>query len=180
MPSLTLVPSRPLKFPVAKCRSMRALISSPPPHCCVVVVFFFSQYLFICLVASGLSCGTQIFMASREIFHCDAQTPLVVTHRLSSCGSGSVASRQVEYQCPDQGSNPRPLHCQVASSPLDHQGSPLTAVVLDHHPLAPLPLQETPPLSSCLCSLPAHCTFHTASKVVFSGSALTVEVRCLN
>ena len=32
--------------------------------------------------------------------------------------------RHVGSEFPDQGSNPRPLHCKVNSQPLDHQGSP--------------------------------------------------------
>ena len=39
--------------------------------------------------------------------------------------TGLVAPQHVRSQFPDQGSNPRPLHCKADSLPLDHQGSPL-------------------------------------------------------
>ena len=35
-----------------------------------------------------------------------------------------LSLRHVGSECPDQGSNPQPLHCKVNSHPLDHQGSP--------------------------------------------------------
>jgi len=43
-------------------------------------------------------------------------SPAVVAHRLS-CPAACVIF-------PDQGSNPSPLHWQVDSLPLDHQGNP--------------------------------------------------------
>ena len=39
--------------------------------------------------------------------------------------TGLVAPRHAGSEFLDQGSNPRPLHWQVDSLPVDHQGSPL-------------------------------------------------------
>ena len=39
--------------------------------------------------------------------------------------TGLAALQHVGPWFPDQGLNPRPLHCKPDSQPLDHQGSPL-------------------------------------------------------
>ena len=74
------------------------------------------------------SCGKwgPLFIAVRGPFTIAAS--LVVEHRLqmrrlSTCGYGPSRSAACGI-FPDQGSNPCPLHWQVDSQPLLHQGSP--------------------------------------------------------
>ena len=100
----------------------------PPPEICQILklhgdsiqtaglgIFFFlkrmsfsKMYLFICLAASGLSCGTRGFCQ---------------VHRLCGCGTGLVVPEHVGSQLPNQESNPYLLHCKTDASPWDHQGS---------------------------------------------------------
>ena len=74
------------------------LFSPSPLLCCCLL--FFSQYLFICLVASGLSCGTQIFIASlHSFFHCGAQI-LIVTHKLLAVAQGQQPHAKQNINAP--------------------------------------------------------------------------------
>ena len=57
------------------------------------------------------------------------QASAVVVHKLSCPGACGIF--------PDQGSNPRPLHWQADSHPLDHQGSPGSIVVVILHLFSP-------------------------------------------
>ena len=61
-----------------------------------------------CLAAAGLSHSTQDLP-------CGTQAHLL-------CGTRDLSS-------PDQGLNPRPLHCKGDSEPLDHQEVPTTAAL---------------------------------------------------
>ena len=84
------------------------------------------------------SCGEQglLFVAVRWLLIEVAS--LVAEHRLESTGSvatvqGLSCSEECRI-CPEQGWNPCPLHWQVDSLPLSHQGSP-APLFLDCSPL---------------------------------------------
>ena len=72
---------------------------------------FFNTYLFYSLV----------FIAAGGIFHCAAQTPEHIGSVVCSTSAqlmgpkGLVAPQHVRSWCPDQGSNPRPLHWEAGS-----------------------------------------------------------------
>ena len=85
-----------------------------------------------------LCCGAQPSHCSGfsccRVWALGAWASVVVAHRLSSCGSQALEHRlgivahglSCSTACgifPDQGSNPCPLHWQVDSQPLCHQGS---------------------------------------------------------
>ena len=74
------------------------------------------------VVVPGLSLILECGLSSK-------QTSVVETVRLQSVGSVVVVHRPAASRVfPDQGSNPCPLHWQVDSQPLDHQGSPKVKV----------------------------------------------------
>ena len=68
----------------------------------------------------GFSCCRAVALGARA--------SVVVARGLQSAGSAVAAHKpSCSTACgipPDQGSNPRPLHCQADSQPLCHQGSP--------------------------------------------------------
>ena len=71
--------------------------------------------------------------------------------------TGLAALQHVGPWFPDQGLNPRPLHCKPDSQPLDHQGSPLFFLIaLDKYTFI------------CLWSLTAELFF---LPVLFSGAS---------
>ena len=97
---------------------------------------------FVIFGCSGPSSGHMGFLQLRQMvsswnkwasrcsgfFCCRAQalgmqSLVVVTLRLSSCGTGPICS-VVRGVFLDQGVNLCPLHWQADSQPLDHQGSP--------------------------------------------------------
>ena len=53
---------------------------------------------------------------------CAARTPAAC--RPGAAGAGTAAPRRMGPQLPDERLSPRPLHCKVGCSPLDHQGRP--------------------------------------------------------
>ena len=92
--------------------------------------------LFVCLFVCFLAVLGLCFCA-RAFSSCSERGPLFIEVRgpllLRSTGSRRAGSVIVAHGpscsaacgiCPDQGSNPCPLHWQVDSQPLSHQGSP--------------------------------------------------------
>ena len=53
---------------------------------------------------------------------CEARASVVVALGLNCLGAWGILL--------DQGSNPRPLHCQADPQPLDYQGSPISHFVV--------------------------------------------------
>ena len=122
----------------------------------VGTIYFFKKinlFIYLFLAALGIRCCAQALSS------CSEQGPLFIAvrgptavaspaaehglqaHGLSSCGSQAPERRlsSVEHgpRCsaacgifPDQGTNPCPLHWQVDSQPLRHQGSPDTIFLM--------------------------------------------------
>ena len=73
--------------------------------------------LFIYLVVSGLNHGTwHLHCVTWDLLLWRTDSRVVACRRNCSMACGILV--------PDQGLNPRSLHCRVDSQPLDHQGSP--------------------------------------------------------
>ena len=114
---------------------------------CVVLpdknfIYFWLHWVFVAglgfsllrWAGTALHCCTQA--SHRSGFSCcGAQPSVVATHGFTSCRSGFQSTGSVVvvhgFSCsvacgvfPDQGSNPCPLHWQVDTYPLHHQGSP--------------------------------------------------------
>ena len=88
---------------------------------------------FSCCEAQALGAQASVVAACRLQ---GTWASVVVAHRLSSCGSWALEQTSIvvvpglsgSRACgtfPDQGLNPYPLHWQVNSHPLYHQGNPL-------------------------------------------------------
>ena len=76
-------------------------------------------------------CGLLIAVGSLAVEHWlyGMQPSVLAALGLSSCGHGPSCPAACGI-LPDQGRNACPLHWQVDSLPLDHQGSPIICVAL--------------------------------------------------
>ena len=130
--------------------------SSSEYRVCIIscwTIFYFYLFIFLIFIYVFIFWLLRVLVAAHGIFHCGVwalhcsawtslqlwRTGLLVAVRgLSSCCMwaqqlrcvGLVALWHVGPQFPDQGQNPRPLHCKVDSLPLDHQGSPNHPILL--------------------------------------------------
>ena len=118
-PQLSLLPgasSAPVFTP-------RTLLSTAAPSAVLSAAWPYTQFLKIIF-----RCAGAVPVQALSLIVLSGSYSPVATHRLSSSGSRVVELRlscslTVEIFL-DQGSNPCPLHWQVGSYPLYHQGSP--------------------------------------------------------